>query len=58
MIAWGNSRISDGNAAAPSRVDMNRTTRSRPAVRERHARFRCAVRNADLALAFLDESRG
>ena len=45
-----------GNAAAPSCVDMNRKTRSRPALRERHARFRRAVRNAHVALAVTDES--
>jgi hypothetical protein len=46
MIAWEYPRISGGNAAAPSCVDMNRKTRPRPPLRERHARFRRAVRNA------------
>jgi hypothetical protein len=58
MIAWENPRFSSGNAAAPSCVDMNRKTRPRPALRERHARFRRAVRNAPVALAVTDESQG
>ncbi len=58
MIAWEEPRISHGNAAAPSRVDMDRKTRPRPALRERHARFRRAVRNASLALALTDGSQG
>ena len=56
MIAWQESRNSGGNAATPSRVDMNRKTRPRPALRRRHARFRCAVRNIYTALAVSDES--
>jgi hypothetical protein len=58
MIARENPRFSNGNAAAPSRVDINRKTRPRPALRERHARFRRAVRNASLALALTDGSQG
>ena len=58
MIAPENPRFSNGNAAAPSRVDMNRKTRPRPALRERHARFRRAVRNATVALALTDGSQG
>ena len=58
MIAWEEPRYFSGNAAAPSRVDMNRKTRPRPALRERHARFRRAVRNAPVALAVTDESPG
>lgn len=56
MIAWEESRNSGGNAATPSRVDMNRKTRPRPAMRRRHAQFRCAVRNNHTALAVSDES--
>jgi hypothetical protein len=58
MIARENPRFSNGNAAAPSRVDMNRMTRPRPALRERDARFRRAVRNASVALALIDGSHG
>jgi hypothetical protein len=58
MIARENPRFSNGNAAAPSRVDINRKTRPRPALRERHARFRRAVRNAPRALALTDGSQG
>jgi hypothetical protein len=58
MIAWEYPRISGGNAAAPSCVDMNRKTRPRPPLRERHARFRRAVRNAQVALAVIDGSPG
>jgi hypothetical protein len=58
MIARENPRFSSGNAAAPSRVDINRKTRPRPALRERHARFRRAVRNASLALALSDGFQG
>ena len=58
MIAWEEPRISGGNAAAPSCVDINRKTRPRPALRERQARFRRAVRNAPVALAVTDESPG
>jgi hypothetical protein len=49
MIAWEDPRFSSGNAAAPSRVDMNRKTRPRPALRARHARFRRAEWNAAVA---------
>jgi hypothetical protein len=58
MIAKENPRISSGNAAAPSCVDMNRKTRPRPALRERDARFRRAVRNAPVALVLIDGSLG
>ena len=58
MIARENPRFSNGNAAAPSCVDMNRMTRPRPALRERDARFRRAVRNASVALALIDGSQG
>jgi hypothetical protein len=58
MIARENPRFSNGNAAAPSRVDINRKIRPRPALRERHTWFRRAVRNASLALALTDESQG
>jgi hypothetical protein len=58
MIAWENPRFSGGNAAAPSCVDMNRRLVSRPALRERQARFRRAVRNRPEALAETDESPG
>ncbi len=58
MIAWEDPRFSSGNAAAPSRVDMNRKTRPRPALRARHARFRRAEWNASVALVVIDESPG
>jgi hypothetical protein len=58
MIAKENPRFSSGNAAAPSCVDMNRKTRPRPALRERDARFRRAVRNAPVALMLIDGSLG
>jgi hypothetical protein len=58
MIARENPRFSNGNAAAPSCVDMNRKTRPRPALRERDARFRRAVRNASVALALIDGCSG
>jgi hypothetical protein len=58
MIARENPRFSNGNAAAPSCVDMNRKTRPRPALRERDARFRRAVRSAPVALALIDGSPG
>jgi hypothetical protein len=58
MIAKENPRFSSGNAAAPSCVDMNRKTRPRPALRERDARFRRAVRNAPVALLLIDGSLG
>jgi hypothetical protein len=58
MIAQENPRFSNGNAAAPSCVDMIKETRPRPALRERDAWFRCAVRNAPVALASTDGSRG
>ena len=58
MIARENPRFSNGNAAAPFCVDMNRKTRPRPALRARHARFRRAVRNALVALALTDGSQG
>ena len=58
MIASEDPRFSCGNAAAPSCVDMNKKTRPRPALRERHARFRRAVRNASMALALTDGSQG
>ena len=58
MIAWENPRFSNGNAAAPFCVDMNRKTCPRPALRERDARFRRAVRNASVALALTDGSLG
>jgi len=58
MIAKENPCFSSGNAAAPSCVDMNRKTRPRPALRERDARFRRAVRNAPVALALIDGSLG
>jgi hypothetical protein len=58
MIAKENPRFSSGNAAAPFCVDMNRKTRPRPALRERDARFRRAVRNAPVALALIDGSLG
>ena len=54
----GNPRISNGNAATPSRVDMDRKTRPRPPLRERHAWFRRAVRSASLALALTNGSQG
>jgi hypothetical protein len=58
MIARENPRFSNGNAAAPSCVDMIKKTRPRPALRERDARFRRAVRNAPVALALTDGSQG
>jgi hypothetical protein len=58
MIAWEEPRFSSGNATAPSRVDMSKKTRPRPALRERHARFRRAVRNAPVASAVTGESPG
>jgi hypothetical protein len=58
MIARENPRFSNGNAAAPSCVDMIKKTRPRPALRERDARFRRAVRNALVASALTDESQG
>jgi hypothetical protein len=58
MIAEEDPRFSSGNAAAPSCVDMNRKTRPRPALRERDARFRRAVRNDPVALALIDGSPG
>jgi hypothetical protein len=58
MIAPEVPRFSCGNATAPSRVDMIQKTRPRPALRERHARFRCAVRNAPARLVVTDESSG
>ena len=58
MIARENPRLSYGNAAAPSCVDMIKKTRPRPALRERDARFRRAVRNAPAALALTDGSQG
>jgi hypothetical protein len=58
MIARENPRFSSGNAAAPSCVDMIKKTRPRPALRERDARFRRAVRNAPAALALSDGSQG
>jgi hypothetical protein len=54
----GNPRFSNGNATAPSCVDMNRKTRPRPPLRERQARFRRAVRNHPVVLALTDGSRG
>jgi hypothetical protein len=58
MIARENPRFSNGNAVAPSCVDMIKKTRPRPALRERDARFRRAVRNALVASALTDESQG
>jgi hypothetical protein len=58
MIARENPRFSNGNAAAPSCVDMIKKTRPRPALRERDARFRRAVRNAPVALVLVDGSLG
>jgi hypothetical protein len=58
MIARENPRFSNGNAAAPFCVDMNRKTRPRPALRARRARFRRAEWNAPVALATTDESPG
>jgi hypothetical protein len=45
MIAQENPRFSNGNAAAPSCVDMIKKTRPRPALRERDARsaVRCGT---------------
>ena len=54
----GKPRFSNGNAAAPSCVDMNRKTRPRPALRERQTRFRRAVRNAPVVLALTDGFQG